>query len=513
MIDFKPIEGVPYKHDYITLVRDLHSAPDAQAFEEYRRLCREDLFFLLYFGLSNTYLNEHYKRAAWVVQRCQEIDDGPKTNTIDLWMRESFKSTFFTYGENIQDILRNPEECIAILSYNRSLAKAFLRQIKISLEGAELLKTWFPDILYDNPERESPKWSEDDGLIVKRKGNPRESTVEAWGLTDSQPTGRHFSKLVYDDVVTRDTVNTSDQLAKTLESYQLSSNLSRQGGRKRIVGTRYDYGDVYGSLLKQIANKELHMVSRIRPIRVAAAYGWEYPLFTEEESAIKEAEQGQFVFSCQMLLEPVHPDTMVFPPPPPFWTDMRQLKGVEDWPKTLLIDLAGWDESGKKTSGKDDSAFVVVAASPDDTWYIMETRVGRYDPDRIIDIIFETYQTWHWHAGYMEEEKLAKVVRFMLDKAMTAKGVQLKIKPLQHKGRSKDLRIRALQSRYENKKLVFHPDQKELLEQMRQFPRGVRRDAIDALAYGLDVISKRDPLKFWKRTPPKPTAYNRRGGW
>jgi len=35
---------------------------------------------------------------------------------------------------------------------------------------------------WQNPQKESPKWSEDDGLIVKRKGNPRESTREAWGL-------------------------------------------------------------------------------------------------------------------------------------------------------------------------------------------------------------------------------------------------------------------------------------------------------------------------------------------
>ena len=37
---------------------------------------------------------------------------------------------------------------------------------------------------WQNPQKESPKWSEDDGLIVKRKGNPRESTRKAWGLAN-----------------------------------------------------------------------------------------------------------------------------------------------------------------------------------------------------------------------------------------------------------------------------------------------------------------------------------------
>ena len=31
-------------------------------------------------------------------------------------------------------------------------------------------------------------WSLDGGLVVKRKSNPKEATVEAWGLVDSQPT-------------------------------------------------------------------------------------------------------------------------------------------------------------------------------------------------------------------------------------------------------------------------------------------------------------------------------------
>ena len=60
----------------------------------------------------------------------------------------------------------------------------------MELEGNDTLKSWFPDVLYENPFRESPKWSEDDGIVVKRKTNPKEATVEAWGLVDGQPTSR-----------------------------------------------------------------------------------------------------------------------------------------------------------------------------------------------------------------------------------------------------------------------------------------------------------------------------------
>ena len=115
---------------------------------------------------------------------------------LDLWFREGYKSTIITYALTIQDILNDPNITIGIFSYNRPTAKAFLRQIKREFEMNTLLKDLFPEILWSYPQSEAPKWSEDEGIVVKRKINPKESTVEAWGLVDGQPTGRHFKLMV-----------------------------------------------------------------------------------------------------------------------------------------------------------------------------------------------------------------------------------------------------------------------------------------------------------------------------
>jgi predicted phage terminase large subunit-like protein len=311
-------------------------------------------------------------------------------------------------------------------------------------------------------------------------------------------------------------VTTADQIDKALEAFRLSMNLGRRGGRWRILGTRYDFADLFGTVLKQVEENKLKATVRIYPIRYETAYGLEYPLFNAEEAAEKEAAQGEYVFACQQLLNPIHPSNMVFPPPPPFWSQIKQLQGIESWPKYLMVDLAGWDEGGKKTKGKDESAFICVAADPNDYWYVMETIVGRYNPDEIVDILYKSHQTWHWGAAYIEEEKLSKVLRFVLKKYEAEYGRTLKLVPVPTKGRSKDERIRKLQSKYNRQEIILHPDQKELIEQMRQFPRSGRRDAVDALAYAPDVIKERSSLveRLRRRViPPKPTAYNRRGGW
>ena len=82
------------------------------------------------------------------------------------------------------------------------------------------------------------------------RGQPEgESTVEAWGLVDGMPTGRHFRVRNYDDVVVLGSVSSPEMIAKTTEAFQLSDNLGSIGGAIRVYGTRYAFGDSYEAML------------------------------------------------------------------------------------------------------------------------------------------------------------------------------------------------------------------------------------------------------------------------
>lgn len=176
---------------YDTLFAALR-AEEGAAVEALAKLGRQDLFFLLTRLLGRKDINRD-----WLFDRCREVQADPDGH-LDLWSREHYKSTIITYGLTIQDILNDPEVTIGIFSHTRPIAKAFLKQIMQEFERNQLLKDLYPDVLWQEPRKEAPSWSLDNGIIVKRKTNPKEATIEAWGLVDGQPTSKHFTRLVYD---------------------------------------------------------------------------------------------------------------------------------------------------------------------------------------------------------------------------------------------------------------------------------------------------------------------------
>jgi predicted phage terminase large subunit-like protein len=199
------------------------------------------------------------------------------------------------------------EPRIAIFSQSRPLAKDFLRQIMREFENNDLLKELFPDILYLDPKKESPKWSEDDGIVFKREGNPRESSVEAWGLVDGQPTGKHFNILIYDDVVTIKSVTTGDMIRKTTEAVEMSYNLGTDGGVRRFVGTIYDDQDTY-----QVLRERKTANPRIYPATDDGTAMGKPVFMSDEFLAQKIRDMGPFTFATQMLLDPVPKEDAFF---------------------------------------------------------------------------------------------------------------------------------------------------------------------------------------------------------
>jgi predicted phage terminase large subunit-like protein len=266
-------------------------------------MCLQDLYFLLRYGLNRPFVDND-----WWFARCREVQFAPN-GYLDLWFREGGKSTIITIALTIQDILRDPEITVGIFSHTKSIAKSFLRVIKREFESNELLKGCFPDVLYKDPVADAPKWSEDAGIIVMRKGNPPEATVESHGLVDGMPTGRHFQLRVYDDCLTSESVSTPEQMRKVIDAMDMSSNLGRKGGIMRMIGTRYKLGDAYEEYIKRGVVKP-----RIYPATDNGRVDGTPVYHTEEEWELKLQNMSPAIIASQMLQNPLAEDTVIFQP-------------------------------------------------------------------------------------------------------------------------------------------------------------------------------------------------------
>lgn len=347
------IQALSSIEQYPKLLSGLAELPDAERIAHCRNLCLTDLYFLLRYGLGREDIGR-----PWLFDRCREVQAEPD-GYLDLWAREHYKSTIITFGKTIQDILADPELTIGVFSCTRPLAKQFLRQIKLELERNALLKEWFPEILWANPSKEAPKWSEDEGIVVKRKGNPKEATIEAWGLIDGQPTSKHFKLMVYDDVVTDSSVTTPDMIAKVTAAWELSDNLTASGGRIRHIGTRYHANDTYSTIMSR------GIKARIYKATVDGSENGEPVLLTKERLAEKRIKQGPYIFSCQMLQTPVADKTQRFDR---LW--LKHYQGTEDgggMNKYILVDPAS-----EKKAESDFTSIWVIGLAADMNYYALD---------------------------------------------------------------------------------------------------------------------------------------------
>jgi hypothetical protein len=309
-----------------------------------RALCLEDRYYLLTAVFGRVDMAH-----PWLYARCREVEAAPDGH-IDLWAREHYKSTVVTYAGSIQEILRDPEITIGIFSHVKPIAKKFLEQIKRELEENSTLKALFPDVLYQSPRKESPRWSLDGGLVVKRATNPKEATVEGHGLVDGQPTGAHFSLLVYDDVVTRESVTTPEQIKKVNEALSLSFNLGARGedGLKRMwfIGTRYHFGDTYGDLLERKV-----AIPRIYPATHDGTRDGEPVFLSPEAWAKTKREQISSTLAAQMLQNPAAGNEALF--------RKEWLKFADIRPRTLNVYIPV-DPARSRKKDSDRTAMPVI---------------------------------------------------------------------------------------------------------------------------------------------------------
>jgi hypothetical protein len=335
------------------------------------------------FFLFTILLNRLDAMHPWLFDRCREVEGDPD-GYLDLWSRFHYKSSIITFAGNIQDVLCDPEITICILSHTKDIAKPFLSQIKNELENNEYLKAIYSDVLYEKPQNESPKWSEADGIIVKRKSNPKEATIEAHGL-DAQPTSRHYDKLVYDDIVTEKNAKNPEMIKKATLGWENSDNLGKPGGvRKQHAGTRWSFGDSYGILLERKSLKP-----RVYPATDDGTLKGRPVFLTPKRWAeIKSAQKS--TVSAQMLLNPVAGTDAMF--------HSTWFRTYDVMPQVMNVYIV-CDPSKGKSKNSDRTAIAVIGVDAGGNKYLLDGVRHRMRLSSRYDFLKRFWLTWSNHPG------------------------------------------------------------------------------------------------------------------
>lgn len=301
----------------------------------------------------------------WVCDRCADVQREPD-GRLDLWARFHYKSTIITFCQTLRDLAGDPEQTFGLFSHTKNIARGFHKQLMQEQEKNPLLHHLWPDVFWRDPRRESPMWSQEAGFVVRRRTNPKEASVESWGLVDGQPTSRHYRTQVYDDVVTLESVSTPDQIAKTTAAWEISLALGTEHTRIRYAGTRYHPNDTYSAIIKRGS-----AIPRTFPATDNGAMDGAPVLIAPDSLARYRRDMGPRTFAAQMLLQPVSADTatfreewlMLYDDAPPPAADMNI------W---ILVDPAGGkDKVKRRDDQRDYTVMIALGLAPDQNYYVL----------------------------------------------------------------------------------------------------------------------------------------------
>lgn len=434
---------------------------------------------------------------------CIQVDRKDGMYLVGREMIPTHNSTIITFGMTIQDVLNNPEETVCIFSHTKDLAYKAVKQIMTEFDSNEELQSLFPTILWRSGEkkvvkgREKIKWSETDGLVVKRASNPKEPTIMGSGIVDGMPTSLHFSRLIYDDVVVPASVTNPEQIKKTTDAFNLSDNLgSQERVRKRVIGTRYHLFDTYYDILeRKLFTERKHPATSDGSDDVSKAVFMSPALLAKKKKA-----QGTN-FHAQMLLNPKADSIAGF-----------EEKNIKYWPavhfKNLNRIIVVDPSSGKhREQNKGDyTAMWCLGKGADDKKYGIYLVRDRLTLPQRIETLFQMVADFRVRQVFYEETGMNSDIE-SIKLEQNRRNFRFDIHPVHVKGVKKRERILRLQAPFASGD-VFLPEKQIIInhegvtvdvikefvkDEYIPYPVVSHDDALDALS----MMEHEDVVKRW----------------
>jgi len=462
--------------------------------EEKRRRALNDIFYLAqeilgYKDLTpGDNLNHPYIQINKMLERKDEYN---KPFNLILMPRDTLKTTMITITKTIQRILRNPNIRILICNAVLDNARKMLHEIKNHLHENPKFIEIFGDW-------KGKQWHTDEITVAHRTINTKEFTIEI-GSPEKTKTSKHYDLIIADDLVSEENIKTGYAKESIYKYFKdLLDLLDHPNGVIEVVGTRWDFGDLYSMILDQ-ENNHLQDFNTliIKPYNEKGEILFPRKL-SKERLAMLKRQKGLFQYSAQYENDPVPEETAIFKPE--YFTnisyDRETIKDI--YPVYMLVDPAN-----RKNKNSDYTAIVIFCVNEFNEILILDLINDRFSPGQLEDFIFKKAIQYNPQKIGIETVGFQSYVRMGLAERMSKTNRFWTIVELEPHGRAKEDRIRALEPLISNKRIKFPKggimyiatDGKEsnmvfiLKEQLLKFPHSKSFDMADCLAYLLDIIS------------------------
>ena len=495
----------------------------------------EDFYYFCEVVLGYYDMNDEH------VALCQFLQHDRHRFKLVLMPRYTFKSTISDVGYILWKLANNPNECVLIYSDSSTKAEGFLQGIKNHIEGKarnSRFREFFPK-WETQPNVDGGKWNNSEIIISSRTFSQVEPTVDTGGIETSK-VGRHYSIIIYDDIVSDLNVTTKAQMDKVKDCYAKSLSLLNPTGEVVCVGTRWSFSDVYGAMQDENKKTDRWGIHIRQAAENDDLSGRLYFADCGPNSLSKEfllqqkAVQSSFLFFCLYFNKPVNAEEALYKTEnfrfygelkrsaDPYYTGM-----YENLFTTLSLDPAG--------EGEDGTAGVVCGTDANRRIYILDLFCEKNcSPERMMDWIVRMNRKYRlgrvgiettFFRGMLEKQLRQRIAD---EKAADPNFKMFAVEELLtrwRKGEGKNIRIEAMVGYHERGDILFPGNQSLPLDDyagqvralgglfadlafqmmqytMRHLPEP--NDLIDAMSWQIQLIQpggRQEQNKMTRNTP------------
>lgn len=465
-----------------------------------RKMGKKDLYFLIKYILGYTDLDHKLHRPLcrkiqkvnkYVVKR-HLLKSIPPLIRNRLWLvfRGSFKTTILTIGHTTQLILRDPNIRICIASNKLDNAKDMLGSIKQHFMLNPLFRFLYPEFCPQPNADGKIEWGTSTKVTVANRTDLtlKESTIECAGV-DTGLTSRHYDYLKKDDLVTDKSVTTEEQIQTSIDWDRLSLSLFNipEKGFTDWIGTIYHEMDLYMHLLKRPKDQLFRYIKAV----VNDIGDSVFPTrFTKHGIQLIREDQGEYIFSCQYLLEPIATKDRRFHD---HWF-ITYDKLPDYYSICILVDPAATRKKYSKYT-----AMVVHAIVREEgkiKWYLVDGVFDKLSPTQRVDALFRLVRKWKHALRLVSYETIGfqDTDRVNIERKQKEDDFYFSISRINAQAKTKDGRIEGMIPFYENGKVLFpkrlpyysiyHAKVIDIVQiikyELLKFPQSEHKDFIDA---------------------------------